>query len=108
MKNKFIVIETTYPNLREAKNLGKILLSKKLAACIQFVKVESCYIWEEKIQNDREILVRIKTKNSLYSQIEKTIKESHSYKIPQIFSIQINQGSTAYFSWIDSNRQKGK
>jgi periplasmic divalent cation tolerance protein len=108
MKNKFISIETTYPNLREAKNLGKILLEKKLAACVQFTKIETSYIWEKKIKNDKEILVKIKTKNSLYFAIEKIIKENHSYKIPQIFSIQINQGLTPYFSWIDSNLKKGK
>lgn len=103
MKNKFIIIETTYPNHKLAKNLAQILLDKKLAACIQFVKIESMYFWDKKIQNDSEILVRIKTKNSLFLKVEKIIKNHHSYKNPQIISTQINQGSKQYFDWIDLN-----
>ncbi len=101
MKNKFITIETTYPNQKRAKNLAQILLDKKLAACIQFVKIESMYFWDKKIQNDSEILVRIKTKNSLFLEVKKIIQKHHSYENPQIISTQINQGSEQYFNWID-------
>jgi periplasmic divalent cation tolerance protein len=108
MRNKFIIIETTYPNLAEAKNLAKILLEKKLAACVQFLPIKSMYFWQGKIENNREILVKIKTKNSLYEMVEKTIAEHHSYEIPQIFSSQINQGLEPYFDWVDSNIKNQK
>lgn len=108
MKEKFIIIETTYPNLASAKKLGETLLNKKLAACVQFLKVESSYFWQEKIENSHEILVRIKSKNSLFFEIEKIIKNCHDYEIPQILSTHINQGSKAYLNWIDSNLKKGK
>lgn len=108
MKNFFITVETTYPNLRSAKNLGKILLTKKLAACVQFFPIESMYFWEGKLQNEREILVKIKSKNSLFFDIEKEIKKHHSYKIPQIISSQINQGSEAYLNWLNSAMKNRK
>ncbi|MBU6140907.1 MAG: divalent cation tolerance protein CutA [Proteobacteria bacterium] len=97
---KVILVETTYPNLSSAKKLAKILLDQNLAACVQFFEIKSMYVWQKKIQNDQEILVRIKTKNSLYKQVEILIKKHHSYKIPQIFSIQINQGSKTYCDWV--------
>ena len=59
MKEKFIIIKTTYPNLAKAKNLAKILLTQKLAACVQFSSIKSMYFWEEKIANSSEILVSI-------------------------------------------------
>ena len=102
---KLILVETTYPNLRSAKNLAKILLSKNLAACVQFCEIKSMYFWRNKLQNDREILLRIKTKNSLYPAVEKIIQEHHSYEIPQIFSTQIDQGSMAYLNWLDSQTE---
>ena len=108
MKKKFIIIETTYPNLASAKKLGEILLTKKLAACVQFFPIKSMYLWQKKIENSSEILVSIKSENSLYREIEKIIKEHHSYEIPQILTTQINQGSTAYLNWINSNLKKGK
>jgi periplasmic divalent cation tolerance protein len=102
---KLILVETTYPNLRSAKNLAKILLSKNLAACVQLCEVKSMYFWQGELQNDREILLRIKTKNSLYPAVEKIIQEHHSYKIPQILAIQIDRGSKAYLNWLDSQTE---
>lgn len=98
----FIVIETTYPNLHQAKNLAKILLEEKLAACVHFSKIKSTFFWERKIQNENEILVVIKTKNSLYNAVEKVIAKHHPYKIPQIISMAIKFGSEPYLDWINS------
>lgn len=108
MKNEFIVVTTTYPNLRDAKNLGKTLIEKKLAACVHFSKVESMYFWDKKLQQDKEILVSIKTKNSCYEKVEKIIKEQHYYEIPQIVSTQINQGFAPYLNWIDLSLRNHK
>jgi periplasmic divalent cation tolerance protein len=102
----FILIETTLPNLRLAKNLGKVLLEEKLAACVQFCEVKSSYLWMNKIENSREILLKIKTKKSLYFEVEKTIKKHHPYEIPQIFSVQIETGSRPYFDWIEKSTKK--
>ncbi len=76
---------------------------------MQFCEVKSMYFWpkgmNQKIQNDREFLVRIKTKNSLYEAVEKIIQNHHSYEIPQILAIQIDQGSKAYLNWVDSQTE---
>lgn len=112
MKKNFIEIRTTYPNSAKgeklAKKLAKILLDKKLAACVQFLPIESMYVWEGKIENKREILVSIKSKNSLYKKIEKIIKEQHFYEIPEILAMQMDQGLTAYLNWINSSTQNKK
>lgn len=102
-KDKLIVIETTYPNLESAKNLAKILLSEKLAACIHFHAVESMYVWREKIENDQEFLMRIKTKNSLYESIEKVIKKHHEYKVPEIIVLPIEKAEEEYSLWIKNS-----
>lgn len=73
---------------------------------MQYFEIKSSYFWEGKIQNDSEILLRIKSKKSLYLEIEKTIKNNHFYKIPQISSIELNQGSTAYFDWVEKITSK--
>jgi len=103
MKKNFMIIKTTYPNLRDSKKLAKILLEKKLAACVQFSKIESSYFWEGKIVADKEILVSIKTKADFYLKIEEIIQKNHSYKIPQILGITIDKASPSYLNWIESN-----
>jgi periplasmic divalent cation tolerance protein len=103
MKDKFIIISTTYPNLDKAKNLAKILLEKKLAACLQFCQIESIYNWQHKVTQNSEILVTIKTIEPFYDRIEEIIINDHEYEVPEIISTLINRGSDKYLSWIKSN-----
>ena len=102
MENEFIIINTTYPNLKGAKNLARILLEEKLAACVQFMEIQSDYFWHEEIKSDQEILVKIKTINANYDQIEKIILRNHEYEIPQIVATKINKGLKPYLNWIGS------
>lgn len=100
---KFIIIQTTFPNLTSAKKLARILLTEKLAACVQLSKIDSFYIWEEKIANSKEILANIKSENNNFTEIEKIITKNHPYKIPQIIKINIDDISENYSNWIESN-----
>ena len=98
-----ISIETTYPNLKEAKDLSKALLDKSLASCVQFTNIESSYIWKGEVENSKEILVTIKTKKELFEEIEKIIKNHHQYDTVQIISKNIDNASSDYFDWIKSS-----
>jgi len=98
--SEFIIIETTYPNLEQAKNLAKILLSENFAACVHFQPIESMYIWKGKLENDAEILVRIKSKKSFFDEIEKIIKKHHGYMLPEIISINIDEVEEKYGQWL--------
>ncbi len=108
MKEKFIIIETTCPNLQNAKKLSLEILTQNLAACVHFVEIKSSYLWNKKIVGEKEILVRIKSKKSLFFDLEKTIKNLHSYEIPQIIVLDIKQGSKSYLNWLESNLKKTK
>lgn len=101
-KEKIIIIETTYPNLAEAKNLAKILLNQKLAGCIHFQKIETMYVWQEKIEDGEEILLRIKCIKSNFSAIEKIIKKHHSYMVPEIISIVVDEAEEKYATWLQN------
>lgn len=103
MKDKFIIITTTYQNLDKAKNLAKILLKQKLTACVQFNQIESIYNWQQKIMQNVEILVTIKTIERFYNKIEEIIINNHDYEVPEIISTPINQGLDKYLSWIKSS-----
>ena len=103
MKKEFLIIKTTYPKLSEAKKLAKILLTKKLAACVQFSKIESSFIWQNKISCEKEILVSIKTKANSYKKIEKEILDNHPYEIPQIIAIKIDRGVAQYLDCIQNS-----
>ncbi len=103
MKSQFIIIRTTFSKKLKARKLAKILIEKKLAACVQISKIESFYFWNKKISNSDEILVEIKTKANLYKKIEKEILINHEYEIPQILTININEAFSGYEKWLDGS-----
>ena len=102
----FIAIETTYPNLEEAKKLAKILLNKKLAACVHFNTISSFYSWQGNIENSQEILLSIKTTADFFDEISTLIKENHSYQIPQIIAKKIDFLSQDYANWVSNSLNK--
>ncbi len=102
MKN-YIIIETTYPNKSKAKDLISDIIGKRLASCIQLTEIESNYIWQEKIINEKEILLRIKTTKSNCDKISKIIKSSHPYQIPEIVVINFISNNKYYSDWMSLN-----
>ncbi len=94
-----VIITTCKPE--DEEKIVDALLSSKLAACINSFSVKSKYIWEGKLEEDEEKLLIIKTKKEKYKEVEKKIKENHSYEVPEIICLDIVNGSDSYLKWID-------
>ncbi len=102
----YCIIKCTTQSEKEALLIAKTLVQKKLAACCSIIpKVKSVYFWNNQINEDNETLLTIKTKSNLFKEIEKEIKKLHSYKLPQIISIPILEGSKDYLNWLYDNCQ---
>ena len=97
------LIQTTCASKIEAKNIAKILIDEKLAACVQLSEIESFYNWNDEFCCDYEILVNIKSKKENFEKIKSTIKEHHSYDVPEIIEIDITNSSKKYSKFIDEN-----
>ena len=98
---KYIEIKTTFDNKDEAIKMAKLLLGKNLISCAQIGEIQSLYHWKNKIENEKEYILTMKSKETLYDEIEKTIKANHSYEVAEIIALSILKGSKEYLSWID-------
>ncbi|WP_066018430.1 divalent-cation tolerance protein CutA [Endozoicomonas atrinae] len=98
--NTFCMVLTTCPNQQEADAHARAIIEKHLGACVQSSPVHSHYMWEGKVQSDPEILLRIKTTCERYKALEQYLKAEHSYDVPQIIKIPIENGLTEYLDWI--------
>ena len=97
------MVLTTCNSSETSSLIAETLISNKLAACVNIIKgVESVYQWQGKIEHDKEILLIIKTRESLFSQVEQTIQELHSYELPEIIAVPIKTGEKNYLNWIQS------
>jgi periplasmic divalent cation tolerance protein len=88
----------------EAQKIGKALVESRLAACVNILdNMQSIYRWEEKIQEDSEVVLIAKTTESLVSQLIDKVKSLHSYDCPCIVSLPILDGYPPFLDWIKMN-----
>ncbi len=100
--NNFILIITTIDDLESAKKLSRSLVYNKLAGCINIIpEITSIYRWNDRIEEDEEFVLFIKTKESNYKEIENFIKNNHPYEVPEIISINID-GENEYLTWLNN------
>lgn len=88
----------------EAKNIGKKLLKKRLVACVNILdKMRSMYFWppdSDKIEESSETILLIKTIKEKYSKISEEIHKMHSYDVPCIFSLKVDEVDSKYQKWL--------
>ena len=96
----FGVLLTTTPTRDEAQKIARLLIEEKLAACMQLLPIESFYFWQDKTQNEAEILLLIKTRAALFDAATARIKDIHSYTVPEIVALPFAAGFQGYFDWI--------
>lgn len=101
--DEYIIVLTTCNSTDIATSIAEIVVNKKLAACVNIVNgVESVYQWQGKIARDQEILLLIKTRQSLFTQLQQVVQQMHDYELPEIIAVPITAGETNYLKWIES------
>ncbi len=88
-------------NGEEARRLAEMLVGSHLAACVQVLpEMESIYRWQGKIERASEVLLIAKTDRARFPQLEREVRNLHSYDTPEIVAIPIVEGSPAYLEWL--------
>jgi len=89
----------------EAQRIGKTVVEKKLAACVNILRggVESVYRWKGKVERAREVLVMMKTTARRLKELEREVKRMHSYDVPEFIVLPIIEGSREYLGWVDES-----
>ena len=104
MKSEFIFVLVTCGSEEEALKIANALVEGHLAACVNLISpVRSIYRWEGKIWDEKEWLLVIKTQKQRFEELEKKVRSLHSYSVPEIISLPITEGSSAYLNWISEN-----
>jgi periplasmic divalent cation tolerance protein len=100
MTDKRIVL-TTAGSQEEAAKIARHLVQSELAACVNILpNVTSVYRWKNKVEEDREWLLVIKTTVAAFGQVRQAIADLHSYELPECICLTIEDGSPNYLQWI--------
>jgi len=102
-----LVVVTTVGTEEEANQLAEELVARRHSSCVNIVPVHrSVYRWQGKVCDDREFLLVIKTLEGEYEAVEATVKELHSYELPEILAFQVSRGEAGFLDWIAQSLDK--
>ncbi len=96
----FSIVYITAGSMEEAKSIGKTLVEERLAACVNIFPITSIFRWKDKIDEAEEFGMFVKTKTDRVEDLEKRVKQLHSYEVPCVISIKLDRGSADYLEWI--------
>jgi len=98
-----IIVFVTCESKKQAESIAQNVVTEKLAACVNVVPgIRSCYVWEGKLTWSDEMLLLIKTTRGRFGQLQHRIRELHSYEVPEIVGLTIDDAFEKYLDWIDT------
>ena len=98
------VVFVTVPSEAEAARIGRTLVEERLAACANITgQIRSIYRWQDAIEDDAEFLMILKTSQASLDALIARASELHSYDVPEVIALPIQQGYTPYMNWIAEN-----
>ena len=98
---EYVQVLTTAGSEEEAQRIAAELLERRLAACVQIVgPIVSRYRWQGALETAHEWQCLAKTEAALYDEVERAVRELHSYEEPEIVATPIVAGSRDYLGWI--------
>ena len=103
---KLCWVYMTAGSIEEAKNIGRELIKKNLAACVNLLEnMTSIYKWGDKLEEGQEVVMIAKTRKVLMPQLIEIVNSLHSYECPCILELPIQGGNPDFLSWIETETE---
>jgi len=98
----YIQVLTTTATKADAQAIATAVVGKRLAACAQVIgPIISTYWWQGQIEMAEEWLCVMKSRQDLYEELERVIRQVHPYDVPEILAVPVVLGSQDYLEWMD-------
>jgi len=99
--SEYVVILVTAASAEQGRRMGRALVEERLAACANVIPgLISIFRWQERVQEEAEVLVVIKSRADLFPALERRVRELHDYEVPEILALPVEQGSRPYLDWL--------
>lgn len=99
----YSMVYSTAPNEAEGQRIGRHVIGKRLAACVNIFPIKSIYWWKGKIEEDEEHVLIFKTRSKLVSQVIQEIENECTYDLPCAVSYEMSGGNEKYLKWIEES-----
>ncbi|MBO3457253.1 divalent-cation tolerance protein CutA [Aetokthonos hydrillicola Thurmond2011] len=91
----------TLNSSEEARQIGRSLLEKKLALCVNWFPITCAYSWKGEIVEEPEVVLIVKTLAGYQADIEQEIRQHITYTnfIAELSPTSVNQG---FLDWLNA------
>ena len=104
MPSDYVIVLTTLPASADADAFARTLVSEHLAACVNVLPtMQSFYWWKDKVEQDREHQLLIKTTALRLEELQARVCELHPYEVPELLVLRADGGDEAYLNWISQS-----
>jgi len=91
---------TTESSNANALRMAKLLIQKKLAACVSIKQIFSIYEWEDVIEETKEFEITIKSKPEFKDDLIDFLHKISTYDVPQIIYKKYH-AEIKYYDWLN-------
>ncbi len=101
--SSYIVALVTCP-ADSSEEIARAALDERVAACVNILQgVRSLYWWKGKVEDAEECLLLFKTKKSQFGELERVVRRTHPYEVPEIIALPLTRGHGPYLDWIEES-----
>ena len=90
----------TCSNNEEADKISKILLEKRLVACIKKLPIESSFWWKGNIDKANEVLLMLESVEENFEKINTEVKKLSSYETYILFCVPVTKTTKEVERWL--------
>jgi periplasmic divalent cation tolerance protein len=96
-----VVVLTTVATESAATSLVRALLDRRLVACGTILPgARSIYRWEDRVADEAEVVVLLKTRRARLPALEEAFAALHPYAVPELLALDVAHGLERYLGWI--------
>ena len=95
-----LVMITTESSKKNALQVAKLLIKKKLAACVSIKQIFSIYEWDDHIEETQEFEITIKSKPEFKDDLIDYLNKISTYDVPQIIYKKYHSEMN-YYEWLN-------
>ena len=99
-----VVVLCTAPDEATAQDLAAKALAEKLAACVTILPgATSLYYWEDKLEQEYEVQLLLKTDVAHLDDLFACLKSHHPYQTPELLALPVSHGEHDYLTWLNAS-----
>ena len=104
VKKEIIVVFSTAPP-DKSESLARMLVDRRLVACVNVVPVCSYYTWKGEFCKEPEHLLIAKTTKDRSGEVIAALKAIHPNEVPEIITLPVTGGHLPYLEWVYQETQ---